>query len=163
MAGFSRDLVNDILAPNASAMKPRKRGIMVVRDVGSGYDLPVAIRYAMGMSEIDPERRKVLLSTSILVDLPEDEDKANERACDFDERLRESVAAAFQNVEFAEPTGVVAFDWLAEPGTNVGKCARCNCWVTNRKEPRELRGLATATIVNGELICDQCFDIADGS
>jgi hypothetical protein len=115
-------------------------------------------RYTEAVDESlpDQERRKVLLSTSILVDLPDDEDEASDRACEFDQVLREAVAAAFEDIASVEPTGVVAYDWLAEPGTNVGKCVRCNRWVTNRKEPRELRGLVTATLVDGVLTCDEC-------
>jgi hypothetical protein len=102
------------------------------------------------------EKRKVLLTTSIIVDLPENDDDVFERVEPICEKLRTVVESLFNDDESVQATGVIAYDWFGEPTTNVGRCTRCNEWVTNREKPHELRGLSSATLVDGKLVCDQC-------
>jgi hypothetical protein len=107
----------------------------------------------MNEADIKRETQKVLFTTSIIVYLP---DEDFERFLSISEQLREAVASAFKDDESVEPTGVIAYNYFDEPTTNVGKCAQCDDWVSNREAANTLPGLASAILVDGKLICDEC-------
>ena len=99
---------------------------------------------------------KVLLTTSIIVDVPDDEDGSSPRMESVHERLVAAVAGAFEGDDSIKAVGTVAYDWLSHSATNAGKCAECERWVSNRELSNELRGLPSATVVDGNLLCDEC-------
>lgn len=107
------------------------------------------------------ENSKVLVTTSVIVDVLDDEDGSSDRMKSISDKFRDAVAYAFKDDDSVQSVGSVAYDWFRDYTTNVGKCVDCNRWVSNRQEPNELCGLSSATIVDGQLICDECRCFGD--
>ncbi len=99
---------------------------------------------------------RVLLTTSIVVEVHDDEDGSSPRMESIHERLVKAVASAFDGDDSIAVVGTVAYDWFNDPSTNAGRCVECQCWVTDRERANELRGLPSAIVVNGNLVCDEC-------
>ena len=105
------------------------------------------------------EISKVLLTTSLVVDVPKDEDGSSDHMESICDRLRDIVAFAFKDDPSVSAVGTIGYDWFSDDSTNVAKCIDCGDWVTNREKPNALQGLPTATIVDGNVICDQCHRV----
>ena len=48
-----------------------------------------------------------------------------------------------------------SYDILDEQKMNVGKCAVCECWVSDREKPEYILELNIGATYNGELLCDE--------
>src|SRR5262245_14927673 len=103
-----------------------------------------------------PSENKVVLSTSIVVDIDADETGNSHRLESIARRFLEAVETAFRRISSVEPTKCLAYDWLNQPETNFGRCADCHRLVSDYEKPNQIRGLIDATVVDGVLLCDEC-------
>jgi hypothetical protein len=105
-----------------------------------------------------PNENKVVLTTSIVVDIGAKETGGSRRLESIADRFQQAVSNAFKRSRIVEPTGGVRYDWLNDPNTNFGRCASCNRLVTDWQKPNMIRGMIEGRVVNGALLCDQCAD-----
>ena len=99
---------------------------------------------------------KILLTTSVIVEASSDEDGGSPRMEEISDQLLSVVKKAFGNSLDVQAVECVSYHWLTSDGVNSGRGNVCNDWVTDRNQADALNGLPEATLVNGNLVCDQC-------
>jgi hypothetical protein len=118
--------------------------------------LPYPVKSSMELEN------KVVLTTSIVVDIDPDEDGSSDRLEQIAEVFQQAVRAAFSADASVQPTECLAYDWLNFPETNFGRCMNCNVLVTDRNEPGQISGLMAAETVDGKWLCHGCNPTPDG-
>jgi hypothetical protein len=103
-----------------------------------------------------PRENKVVITTSIVVDVDADETGNSRRLELIAQRFQEAIDKTFKRSRSVKPTCCLAYDWLNEPNTNFGRCVRCERLVSDYQKPHHIRGLTEATVVDGALLCDEC-------
>lgn len=99
---------------------------------------------------------KVVLTTSIVLDIEPSEDGDSARLNDIKHRLQSALVTAFWSDNGVEVTKKISFDWLNEPGANFGRCVSCHRLVSDCEKPNQIIGLFDGTVVDGVLMCDEC-------
>lgn len=99
---------------------------------------------------------RVVLTTSIVVDIDADEHGNSPRMELIQQKLLDAIDAAFASDGAVQPTSGIAFDWLNDPRTNFGRCVDCNRLASDYRQPHRIAGLLAATVINGQLLCDEC-------
>ncbi len=99
---------------------------------------------------------KVVLTTSIVVDIDAEEHGNSPRMEMIGQKLLDAIDDAFASDDTVQPTGGIGFDWLNDPRTNFGRCVDCHRLVSDYRKPRRIPGLLGATVVDGHLLCDEC-------
>jgi hypothetical protein len=100
--------------------------------------------------------KPVLVTTAIIVHVPDDDSEGFTFVEPFAAGLRQVIGREFHGSPVVEYPGAMTFDWLDASVLNVGKCAGCGCWVSDYTRPDELKGIAAGRWVGGRWLCDQC-------
>jgi hypothetical protein len=106
---------------------------------------------------------KVVLSTSIVVDVEPGEAGNSARLKEIAQRLSSAILLAFEGESFVEVTAKISYEWLNEPGANFGRCTDCGRLVSDYAKPHQINGLIDGTVVEGMLICDECRCFGHGA
>ena len=105
----------------------------------------------------------VLITTAILVHVPDDVDEGFTFVEPFYEKLSGAIRREFEGSPLVEYPGVTDCEWVDLPGVNLGKCCECHRWVTEYMKPDDLKGIAGGRTVEGRLICDECEFFGDSA
>jgi hypothetical protein len=103
-----------------------------------------------------PKVRHVLITTAIVVRMPDGDDDGFTYAEPFTDKMREAIVDAFRGSPAVEYPEAMTFVWLDEPDVNVGRCAGCDCWVSDYTRPETLQGIAGGRLISGRWLCDEC-------
>jgi hypothetical protein len=107
--------------------------------------------------------KPVLVTTAIIVHVPDDDDEGFTFVEPFADRLSEAIQREFRGSPVVEYPAAMCFEWLDSSVVNVGKCVECGCWVSDYTQPEELKGIPSGRSVEGRLICDECETFGDAS
>jgi len=103
------------------------------------------------------ERKTVLLSVNILVEMPEDvigDDGFNDLG-ELESTLSDVLDAVETPFQLSwESTQSLALDVST---MNCGKCESCGSWVSDREKADAIQQLNIAATFNGRLLCDECL------
>jgi hypothetical protein len=105
--------------------------------------------------------KPVLITTAIIVFVPDDDDSEFEFVEPYAQRLREAIQQAFQETKIVDYPASMQYEWIDGEDANVGRCAKCGCWVTDYTREDELKGLPPGRVSNGQLLCDECETFGD--
>src|SRR5947208_1691842 len=100
--------------------------------------------------------RPVLITTSVIVHVPEETQEDFTFVEPLSVKLRQTIKEAFEQVPEAEYPGVTDLNPIWIEGTNIGRCDRCGCWVTDYTRPDQLPGIPGGRRIGGDWVCDEC-------
>jgi hypothetical protein len=100
--------------------------------------------------------RPVLVTTAIVVHMPEDREDGFTFVEPYGERLRRAIEGAFRQSPEVEYPGAIEFRDLSDQTENVGRCERCGDWISDYTRPDYLMGLGGGRRIDGVFLCDQC-------
>ncbi len=100
--------------------------------------------------------RSVLITTAIVVHVPDGADDGFTPVEPFADMLRKAIEDVFRGVSAVEYPTAMTLEWLDELEMNVGKCERCGCWVSDYSQPEDLKGIPGGRKIDGRWLCDEC-------
>lgn len=103
-----------------------------------------------------PKTQTVLVTVSVVVDAPADEDQCYERLMAVSQRLWQ----AAEGVCTAEPDctslGVSSYHYLENGSENARRCDRCRRWSTDVELPDQLDPLRAGSVIGDRFLCESC-------
>ena len=100
--------------------------------------------------------RPVLVTTAIVVHVPEDREGGFNLVAPYADRLRQAIAEAFRQTPEVEYPKALDFRFLSDETENVGRCELCGVWISDYTRPDCLTGIGSGRRINGTFLCDQC-------
>jgi hypothetical protein len=100
--------------------------------------------------------RPVLVTTAIVVHVPEDREGGFNLVAPYADRLRQAIAEAFRQTPEVEYPEAMEFRDISDESENAGRCARCGGWISDYTRPDCLTGIGSGRRINGTFLCDQC-------
>ena len=100
--------------------------------------------------------RPVLVTTAIIVHMPEDRDDGLTFVEPFGDKLLHAIKEAFHETPEVEYPGVMEFQPIWIEGTNIARCAKCGRWMSDYTQLDYLAGVSGGRLVNGNYLCDEC-------
>lgn len=100
--------------------------------------------------------RPVLVTTAIIVHVPEDREDGFTFAEPYGDRLLQVIEEAFRQTTEVEYPKALDFRFLSDETENVGRCDQCGVWISDYTQPDYLMGINAGRRTNGRLLCDQC-------
>jgi hypothetical protein len=100
--------------------------------------------------------RPVLVTTVIVVHVPEDREDGFTSVEPYGDRLRQAIAEAFRQTPEVEYPESMEFRDISDKSENVGRCERCGAWISDYTQPDYLMGIGGGRRINGTFLCDQC-------
>ncbi len=110
----------------------------------------------MNSSTTSASTRPVLVTASVILAVPADENELFERLEAVVEQLHQAVQRSFSGDPGFDQVGATAFHYLDDESENARRCDQCNKWATDVDQPDRLDGLDYGSIVDGRFLCEQC-------
>lgn len=111
----------------------------------------------------NPKPRHILITTAIVVRIPDEDDEGFTYAETFSNKMREAIVDTFRGTPEVEYPQSMSLVWIDDPDLNVGRCEECNRWVSDYTRPETLQGIVAGRSVGGRWLCDECETYGDGT
>jgi hypothetical protein len=100
--------------------------------------------------------RPVLVTTAIIVHMPEDRDDGFTFVEPFGDKLLHAIKEAFHETPEVEHPEAMEFQPIWIEGTNIARCEKCGTWMSDYTKPDNVAGVSGGRRINGKYLCDEC-------
>ncbi len=108
-----------------------------------------------------PKTKHVLITTAVVVRMPEGETESLAHAEPLAEKMRVAIEDAFQGASDVHYPSAMSFLWLDETVENAGQCAKCECWVSDYTRSDALIGIGSGRSLGDHWLCDECDSLGE--